>query len=139
VKDNRIRTKGFDPEVFAKDPSPFIQELAKLHGDERFDPYYFNPKLTGADQIEYLIPLDKKTLARVADVQVSLYSQSIPPFYLQDRFRDADVGSAKKDDIQRLYHITSHLDVNAVKDDENQPVLQGWKLLIASPQTAELK
>jgi hypothetical protein len=139
IKNNRIRPKGFDPEVFAKSSSPFIRELAELHGEERLDPYYTDPKLTGADQIEYLIPLSADTLARVAEVQVSLYSQSIPPFYLQDRFRDANVGPSKKDDIQRLYHITSHLDVNAATDDQEQPVLKGWKLLIATPQTAILK
>jgi hypothetical protein len=139
VKDNRIRPKGFDPEVFAGSSSPFIRDLAHLPGEESKDPYYFDPKLTGADQIEYLIPLDEKTLWRVADVQVSLYSQSIPPFYLQDRFEDANRGAGKKDDIQRLYHITSHLDVNGVNDDQGQRVLQGWKLLISTPQTATLK
>jgi hypothetical protein len=139
VKDNRIRPKGFDPKVFARSSSPFIRALAHLPGEESKDPYYFDPKLTGADQIEYLIPLDKKTLARVASVQVSLYSQSVPPFYLQDRFEDANRGPRKKDDIQRLYHITSHLDVNGVRDDQGQHVLQGWKLLIATPQTATVK
>jgi hypothetical protein len=139
VKDNRIRPKGFDPAVFAKSPSPFIRELAELHGEVRFDPYYFDPQLTGADQIEYVIPLDAQTLARVAAVQVSLYSQSIPPFYLQERFRDAHRGPGKNNDIQRLYHVTSHLDVNAVTDDQGQPVLQGWKLLIATPQTRTLE
>jgi len=139
VKDNRIRPKGFDPAVFAKSPSPFIRELAELHGEVRFDPYYFDPQLTGADQIEYVIPLDTQTLTRVAEVQVSLYSQSIPPFYLQERFRDAHRGPGKNNDIQRLYHLTSHLDVNAVTDDQGQPVLHGWKLLIAKPQTRTLE
>jgi len=134
VKDNRIRPKGFDPAVFAKSPSPFIRELAELHGTE-MDPYYSDPLLTGADQIEYVIPLDAKTLARVAEVQVSLYSQAIPPFYLQERFRDANRGPSQQDDIQRLYYLTSHLDVNAVTNDQGQRVLQGWKLLIAKPQT----
>lgn len=138
VKNNRIRPKGFDPAVFAQSPSPFIRELAEPHGAERLDPYYVDPQLTGADQIEYVIPLAADTLARVAEVQVSLYSQSIPPFYLQDRFRDANRGPSQEDDIQRLYHITSHLDVNAVTDDQGQRVLQGWKLLIATPQTARL-
>jgi hypothetical protein len=138
VKNNRIRPRGFDPAVFANNPSPFIQELAELPGAERFDPYYFNPQLTGADQIEYMIPLDAETLARVDHVQVSLYNQSIPPFYLQERFRDANRGPGDKDEIQRLYHLTSHLDVNAVADDHGQPVLQAWKLLIATPQTWQL-
>jgi hypothetical protein len=92
VKDNRLRPKGFDPAVFAKNPSPFIQQLAELPGAEQFDPYYTDPLLTGADQIEYVIPLDAETLARVDHVQVSLYNQSIPPFYLQERFCDANRG-----------------------------------------------
>jgi hypothetical protein len=139
VKNNRIRPKGFDPAVFANNPSPFIQELAELPGAERFDPYYTDPQLTGADQIEYVIPLDAETLARVDNVRVSLYNQSIPPFYLQERFRDANRGPGEKNDIQRLYHVTSHLDVNAVTDDQGQPVLQNWKLLIAVPQTRPLE
>ncbi len=40
--------------------------------------------------------------------------------------------------IEMNDHITSHLDVNAVTDDQGQRVLQGWKLLIATPQTARL-
>jgi hypothetical protein len=114
VKDNRLRPKGFDPAVFANNPSPFIRQLAELPGEERFDPYYTDPRLTGADQIEYVIPLDAETLARVDHVQVSLYHQPIPPFYLQERFRDAHRGPGQKHDIQRLYHITSHLDVHRV-------------------------
>ena len=82
VKDNRIRPKGFDPQFFAQNPSPFIQELAELHGEESLDPYYTNPQLTGADQIEYLLPLDAATLARVDHIRVTLYSQSIPPYYV---------------------------------------------------------
>src|SRR5262249_45218292 len=114
---------------------PFIRELAELHGEERLDPYYSDPLLTGADQIEYLIPLDAKTLARVAKVQVSLYSQAIPPSYLQKRSRYANSRPRQQDDIERLNYITSHLDVNAVTNDQGQRVLQGWKLLIAKPQT----
>jgi hypothetical protein len=138
VKDNRLRPKGFDPDVFKNSSSPFIQELAHLPGEEKNDPYYFDPKLTGADQIEYLIPLDQNTLSQAANVQVSLYSQSIPPFYLQNRFQDANRGAGKQNDIQRLYHITSHLDVNGVTDDQGLPVLRGWKLLIATPKTAKV-
>jgi hypothetical protein len=32
VKDNRLRPKGFDPAVFANNPSPFIQQLASCLG-----------------------------------------------------------------------------------------------------------
>jgi hypothetical protein len=88
VKDNRIRPKGFDPDV---------------NGD----------------------------LARVARVQVTLYSQSIPPFYLQQRFHDANCGPAAKDDIQRLYYMTSHLNVDGATDEAGARPMLDWKLRIA--------
>jgi hypothetical protein len=130
IKDNRIRPKGFDPQFFAHSQSQYVRELAKLHGAEAHDPYYFDPKLTGADKIEYRIPLDAETLSRADHVEVSLYYQSIPPFYLQQRFRDASQGAARQDDIQRLYYLTSHLNLDDAKTESGDPVLQGWKLQI---------
>ena len=132
IKDNRIRPKGFDPQDFAQSPSPYIQDLATLHGAEADDPYYVDPKLTGADQIEYRIPLDADTLTRADHVQVTLYYQSIPPFYLQQRFADARRGSGPQDDIDRLYYLTSHLNLDAATNDAGEAVLKGWKLRIAA-------
>lgn len=88
--------------------------------------------LTGADIIEYIIPLDDLMLSQVHDIKVTLYNQSIPPFYLQERFRDASRGPAEKDEIDRLYYLTSHLNVNDVIDEEGNPVLKDWKLFITS-------
>jgi hypothetical protein len=132
IKDNRIRPKGFDPQVFSESPSPYIQALAELPGGEASDPYYVDPRLTGADQIEYRIPLDAETLARADRVQATLYYQSIPPSYLQQRFADAGVGSGPQDDIERLYYITSHLNIAGATSDEGEAVLQSWKLRLAS-------
>lgn len=132
IKDNRIRPKGFDPKFFARSSSPYIRELAVLHGEEARDPDYVNPKLTGADKIEYQIPLDAETLSRADHVQVTLYYQSIPPFYLQQRFQDASHGPGNQDDIQRLYYMTSHLNLDDAKSEAGDPVLQGWKLQIAN-------
>jgi hypothetical protein len=129
VKDNRIRPKGFDPAVF-NSPffSPYIQALAVLHGEERFDPHYTDIDLTGSDVIEYLVTLDSETLSRVRDVQVTLYYQAIPPSYLQERFMDASAGPAESDEIKRLYYITSHLNVNDAADGEGRDIIQDWKL-----------
>jgi hypothetical protein len=131
VKDNRIRPKGFDPAVF-ESPffSPYIQALAELHGEEKFDPYYTDPELTGADVIEYLIGLDSETLGRVHDVQATLYYQSMPPSYLQERFGDASAGPAENDEIKRLYYITSHLNVEDTVDSEGAQVIKDWKLVL---------
>lgn len=132
IKDNRIRPKGFDPAYFAQSPSVYIQELADLPGAEAADPYYFDPQLTGADKIEYRIPLDAGTLARADRVQVTLYYQSIPPSYLQQRFDDASYGSGAQDDIERLHYMTSHLNLAGATSEAGEAVLQGWKLRIAA-------
>jgi hypothetical protein len=138
IKDNRIRPKGFDPQYFAQSPSPYIQELAVIPGEAAKDPYYVDPKLTGADKIEYRIPFEPDTLERVDHVQATLYIQTIPPFYLQDRFQDASRGPGAKEDIQRLYYLTSHLNLDDATDEAGEPVLQGWKLRIAG-QTRQVQ
>ncbi|MBY0276774.1 hypothetical protein K2Z84_15660 [Candidatus Binatia bacterium] len=131
VKDNRIRPKGYDPGFFARSDSPYVRELAELHGAEADDPDYTDPRRTGADRIAYRIALDPDTLARADHVRVTLQSQSIPPFFLQDRFADAAYGPARRDDIERLHYVASRLDVDAATDDRGNPVLEGWKLRIA--------
>ncbi len=133
VKDNRIRPLGYDPAFFlAPSFSPYVQELAELHGEVKFDPHYFDPALTGSDVIEYLISLDDETLARVHDVSVTLYYQSIPPPYLAERFRDASAGPAASDEIRRLQYITSHLNVNDTVDENGRPVIKDWKFFITA-------
>lgn len=122
VKDNRLRGKGYDPKMFAKNPSPYIQLLAKLEGNTAGDPYYSDPKLTGADRIQYQIRLTPSQVNSIGRIKVRLLSQSIPPFYLQQRFNDAGKGPAKKNEIQRLYYLTSHLNTQA-----SSPI-RDWKL-----------
>jgi len=137
VKDNRIRPKGFDPAVFTSPFfSPYINALAELHGEERFDPHYFEIDLTGSDVVEYLIPLDDETLGSVRDVQVTLYYQAIPPAYLQERFRDASAGPGESDEIRRLYYITSHLNVDDTVDESGRPVIKDWKLFLTADTQA---
>jgi hypothetical protein len=131
IKDNRVRPKGYDPAFFERSSSPYIQELALLHGEEARDPHYVDPRLTGSDEIEYRIRLDGDGLARAAEVRATLYYQSIPPFYLQERFADASAGPGHADDIERLYYMTSHLNLDGATNERGEPVLQGWKLRIA--------
>ncbi|WP_395375243.1 hypothetical protein [Marinicella sp. W31] len=130
LKDNRIRTKGFDPKKFLRNKSPYIQIVGELVGKVENDPYYYKPDMTGADVIRYQPKLSQKELASVNHVTVRMYNQSIPPAYLQDRFSDAKVGPAKKDDIQRLFYITSHLNTNS-KTAEGMDVIQDWKLYLS--------
>lgn len=134
VKDNRIPPHGYDPARFLESESPYIAALGQPVGDVARDPYYTDPSLTGADVIEYAIALDAASRARAATVTLTLYSQSIPPFYLQDRFAAASVGAAAMDQIERLYYVGSHLNVDGQTDADGRAVLSDWKLYVASTE-----
>jgi len=132
VKDNRIRPQGYDPKFFTNNPSTYVQQLGELHGSVKDDPYYSDPNLTGADEVDYKIKLSKDVMAKVDHVQATLYYQSIPPSYLQERFRDANVGAKKKNEIDRLFYITSHMNVETPAKRDGTPYMKDWKLKISS-------
>jgi len=126
VKDNRLRPRGFDPKVFRDNPSPFVQVLGDLEGEAKHDPHYSDPSLTGSDEITYRFTLTPEQAQRVARVDATLFSQSLPPGYLQQRFRDASVGPAHQDQIRRLYYLASHLNTGS------ESKIAGWKLRVAA-------
>jgi len=131
LKNNRIRPHGYDPEFYLDSTSEYIKVLADTPGEAKFDPYYQDPRLTGADVINYEMDIEQNLRNKVDHVEVTLYSQSIPPFYLQQRFRDANRGPAEKDQIERLHYITSHLNVDDTIDRSGRSVLNDWKFFIS--------
>jgi len=82
---------------------------------------------TGSDTLTYRVPLFDQSGAPLirssnpnnVKVVATLYYQSIPPFYLQQRFRDA-----QGTDTKRLYYLTSNLKLEGTG-------LENWKLKIA--------
>jgi len=80
-----------------------------------------------ADVIEYRASLDPAALAKVDRVEVTAYYQSIPPFYLQERFQNSALGPARED-TKRLYYMTSPLDIAGATNGAGDSVLDGWKL-----------
>ncbi len=124
VKDNRLRPRGFDPKVFLNNPSPYIRLLGEVEGQAANDPFYTDPTRTGADEVRYDIKLPPADIARIARLRATLYSQSIPPYYLQQRFADAAAGPKQSNEIQRLYYLTSHLNTGQGARIEN------WKLAL---------
>lgn len=103
------RPKGFDPKVLLRDPSPFIQMLGEINGpEERRDPHYYDPKLTGSGQMLTRSP------SRTQRPGASRTSRpgpkpEHPAHYLQERF--ADAGGAGPDPTALL--LTSHLSAGA--------------------------
>ena len=132
VKDNRIRPLGYRPQRFRTSDSEFIRELAETPGQARFDPHYISAQKTGSDVIDYVVRLDRDEIQRVASVEVNLYYQSIPPAYLQQRFKDGQAGTQTSSNIDRLYYMTSHLNTTG---DENSPEtasIRNWKINLAN-------
>ncbi len=117
IKDNRLLPKGWSPK------GPYAEHTA-AEGKAEHDPLYQNG--SGGDKIRYNIPLGRQQ-TRNARVVVSLYYQSIPPFYLHQRFATNRDGVYARDhhNTQRLYYLASNLNL------KDTPV-ENWKLLVAA-------
>jgi hypothetical protein len=123
VKDNRLLPKGWT----ASGPAPNSLNGEFLHstfpeGDAANDPAYRNG--SGTSVVRYEVPVAE--LPRGIDparlvVKATLYYQSIPPYYLMQRFEQAPNAAG----TQRLYYLTSRLNTKGTP-------IENWKLFIAS-------
>jgi hypothetical protein len=112
IKSNRLLPKGW------RTDGPYA-EFTRPHGDAERDSEYINVSgSSGGDRIIYRIPLNDRTRTAVS-VRVTLNYQSIPPYYLRDRFT---IG--KGAETERLAYLASHLAV-AGTPGEN------WKVRLA--------
>lgn len=122
LKNNRLLPKGWRAE------GPYA-EFTRPHGDAERDPEYINASgASGADKIIYRVPLSER-MRHAVSVRVTLNYQSIPPYYLKDRFM---IG--KGPETKRLVYFTSHLTVDGTR-------LANWKvpLVCASRQLGDTK
>ena len=126
-KDNRLLPRGWTKSGPA--PKSFNGEF--LHstfaeGDAAKDPTYQDG--SGTSVVRYEIPLSELPKgidpSRLA-VRAALYYQSIPPYYLIQRFEGAPNGAG----TQRLYYLTSRLKTKGTP-------IEGWRLLVASSPPA---
>ena len=123
LKDNRLLPFGWTttgplkPDKTPYIPSEFLHETqpVKVGGD----PAYADGSGTNVVRYEVTLPpgLDPTNLT----VKATLYYQSIPPYYLNDRFKQAPDQPA----TQRLYYLTSNL---RTKDT----AIENWKFAITS-------
>ena len=126
VKDNRLLPKGWTkdgPPGFAADPTwgPRFVQATSPKGNVLEDAAFQDG--TGSDTITYRIAMPAEVIAG-GTVAATLYYQSIPPFYLMERFTTADGPNA-----QRLHFMAGYLNVDGTHIDD-------WKLEVASAQQA---
>ena len=126
LKDNRLLPYGWTntgpqrPDKTSYIPPEYLHETypIKVGGD----PNYTNG--SGANVVRYEVPLQSLNPNNLT-VKATLYYQSIPPYYLNDRFRQAPNEPA----TQRLYYLTSNLQTKGT-------AIENWKLLIAGESQA---
>jgi len=117
VKDNRIQPKG------RSSTGPNADILVPVGTGA--DPSY--KEGCGCSVVRYQLPLTGE-LTNAAQVQATLYYQSIPPYYLRQRAQDAS-----GPDTARLVKFTNELDVNKYTEISN------WRLKIASSGPVDIK
>lgn len=122
LKDNRLLPLGWTSTGPLKaDKTPYIpaEYLHETHPVKvGGDPSYADG--SGTNVLRYEIPLSAFT-AKKLSVTATLYYQSIPPYFLNDRFTQAPNGPA----TQRLYYLTSNLQTKGT-------AIENWKVFITS-------
>ena len=145
VKDNRLLPRGWDPslelaereglgspKLSARDlVERVLPDLPDGRGGHVNDPWY-EPKSRGGkggggDALTYAVPLSDLGGAQPAGVRVTLFYQSIPPFYLQDRFCTAP----ERPDTSRLFFLAGHVNLEGTR-------AEGWKLQVVSSGVVKL-
>ena len=115
VKMNRLLPRGWKPD------GPHATET-KPRGSAAKDPDYLNG--CGCDTIVYKIAL--ANVPNAAKVRAQLFYQTIPPYYLRQRFTDTYDASTHTaaENTQRLMDFVARLNVGKTEIHE-------WKLLVA--------
>ena len=135
-KDNRLTPFGtIDPE---KNPQAFkkrfgddetIKAFMKAttpEGRAAEDPNF----VPGKDTVKYKIPLPQGLDLKRLSVKATMYSQAIPPYWLQQRFSfGANLPSDQRRGTERLYYLTSHLNTKGTP-------IENWKLRLVSRQAS---
>lgn len=124
VKDNRLLPAGWRSSEHFRDQGQVIFQFMEatdpeVHGDPDYEDQ--GPGFPGLDRLRYLATLPEGVNRANLSVRITMYYQSIPPYYLQQRFSTAPNGPA----TQRLYYLTSRLDL------ADTPMAD-WKLPLVS-------
>ena len=127
VKDNRLLPFGWHlrgpvPDQYAK--LKYFIDATHPGQDAVRDADYVDGK--GRDRIRYELSLPEGVDPDKVTVRATLYYQSIPPYWLRQRFETAPHMPA----TQRLFYIASHLRLDGTP-------LEDWKLKLATT-TAEV-
>ena len=132
-KDNRLLARGWLSGENLKTSSNIVKQFLAATGpvgqSVRDDPDFSDNHGKGAfgiDHIRYIMSLPPGVDKADVAVKATMYYQSIPPFFLHQRFKLAPDGEATK----RLYYMASRLDTKT----KGTPI-ENWKLRLVSAKT----
>jgi hypothetical protein len=98
------------------------------------DPNYADVDV-GTDSLRFVVKLPDGIDPSHLKVRVTMYSQSFSPTWLHQRFKlaaEAKAAGLKTPETDRLYYITSHLDLSGT-------AFENWKLpLVTSTATVNV-
>jgi Cytochrome P460 len=119
IKDNRLLPAGWklNGPADLKIPEPYLHATLPV-GEALEDPVYLEGK--GKSVVRYEIPLPNGATTENVHATVSLYSQTLPPYFLADRYQ------TKTPATDRLEYLANSLGTLSGTDFSN------WKLLVAS-------
>lgn len=120
LKDNRLLPQGWS--ATAPIPEKYLRATFPV-GGAALDPVYRNG--LGQSIVRYQIQLPTGVDASKAKVSAALYYQTIPPYYLRDRFNGAPNGEGTK----RLKYLVENLKLDGTQ-------FANWKLQISQPGSA---
>lgn len=127
IKDNRLLPDGWRAAKFFDPDGEVLFEFFESTDPEGTgdDPDYKDKGsgFVGGDQVVYDISLPATIDPANLSVRATLYSQSIPPFWLHQRFSTAPTGPATK----RLYYLASRLNLEGTE-------MENWKLKLVTDQ-----
>lgn len=115
VKDNRLMPRGWQAN------GPYADWTRPIAVDATRSPGYFNGR--GSDSVTYRVPAN--LAAKVARVRATLNYQSIPPYYLRDRFEIGGNGPS----TTTLKALVSQVNYR------NTPA-EGWKIQVGQAEVA---
>jgi hypothetical protein len=130
VKDNRLMPQGW------REDGPDAKVTAPVGVDKSSNPGFFDG--SGSDVVTYEVPLNPR-ITQPVTVTATIYYQTIPPYYLEQRFANAPNGTFTKS----LKYYVNKLDTNYVdsrwKFLLKEAPIKNWKLMVVTTPPKTLR
>ncbi|MDX6272332.1 MAG: hypothetical protein QOD28_3555 [Acidobacteriota bacterium] len=131
VKDNRLMPQGW------RENGPDAEHTKPGGVPRASNPGYFDG--SGTDVVTYEVPLDARIPVSAVTVSATIYYQTIPPYYLEQRYANAPNGQF----TNSLKYYATHLNTNYIDPRWrlflNEAPIKDWKLRVVGTPSQPLR